>query len=458
MEVEPKQSPRAEYHRREEDRRIGAARLAWRERLLGNGRLLVFLIGLGMAYPAFGMRLFAGWWLLAPVAVFSALLLIFLALLFRHERITHDWRRAGRAAAFYRDGLARLDNAWKGRGRPGDRFLDEKHPYAADLDLFGPGSLFELICTARTRTGEETLAAWLRAAASADEIRARQEAVAELRPLLDLREDLALLGADVAVGVDLDAVAAWGAAAPVLTSRWPRWVALVLGVLTLIALLGWGSAVFGLLDSDGFPGEFFNQVRSIPFLILLTVEGAFVLPRLAKVRDVLRAVERRGRDLAMLANVLARLERASFTSPRLRELRGRLESPHAESPSQRIARLGNLIDVLNSRRNQLFAPVAYLLLWGTQCAYAFEAWRAASGKDVASWLRVVGEFEAICSLASYSYENPDDPFPEIATDGPCYDGEGLAHPLLPRCVPNDLHLPPLPALPPRVGEGWVGVF
>ena len=51
--------------------------------------------------------------------------------------------------------------------------------------------------------------------------------------------------------------------------------------------------------------------------------------------------------------------------------------------------------------------------------------------------RVVGEFEALCSLASYAFENPDDPFPEIATDAACYDGEGLAHPLLPKCVPND---------------------
>ena len=207
MEVETKESPRAEYQRRLEDRRVRAARLARRERLIGNGRVVVFLLGLGMIYPAMGMHLFFAWWLMAPVVVFSVLL-------FLHEQVTRDWRRAGQAAAYYRDGLARLDGAWKGRGRPGARFLDEKHPYAADLDLFGPGSLFELLCTARTRTGEETLAGWLLAPAAAEEIRQRQAAVAELRPLLDLREDLALLGADVPVGVDLDAVAAWGAAPP----------------------------------------------------------------------------------------------------------------------------------------------------------------------------------------------------------------------------------------------------
>ena len=433
MEVETKQSPRAEYERRQEDRRNRAAQLAWRERLLGNGRFAVFLIGLGMAGLAFGMDLFSSWWLLAPVAVFSVLL-------FLHENVTRELRRAGQSAAFYRDGLARLAGAWKGKGRQGQRFLDEKHPYAADLDLFGSGSIFELLCTARTRTGEETLASWLLRPASAHEVRARQEAVTELRPQLDLREDLALLGADVPVGVDFDAVAAWGAAAPLLAPRWPRWIALVLGVLTVICAAGWAVAVFHLLGPDTAAGSFFMQFRSLPFLVLLAAEGAFVGALLTRVRQVLGAVEQRGRDLAMLARVLARLERASFTSPRLRELRARLDAADGVPPSQRIARLGNRIDLLNSRRNMLFMPIAYLLLWGTQCAYAFEAWRAASGKAVGDWLRVVGEFEALCSLASYAFENPDDPFPEIATDGACCDGEGLAHPLLPKCVPNDLHL------------------
>ncbi len=267
-----------------------------------------------------------------------------------------------------------------------------------------------------------------------------EEAVAELRPQLDLREDLALLGADVPVGVDLDAVAAWGAAAPLLAPRWPRWIALILGVLTVLCGVGWAVAVFNLLGPDTLPGASFSRARSLPFLVLLAVEGAFAGVLLVRVRQVLGAVEQRGRDLAMLARVLARLERASFTSPRLRELRARLDAADGVPPSQRIARLGNLTDLLNSRRNLLFAPLAYLLLWGTQCAYAFEAWRAGSGKAVADWLRVVGAFEALCSLASYAFENPDDPFPEIATDGPCCDGDGLAHPLLPKCVPNDLRL------------------
>ena len=105
------------------------------------------------------------------------------------------------------------------------------------------------------------LAAWLLHAAAPEEIRARQAAVAELRPLLDLREDLALLGGDVPAGVDFNALAAWGAEPPLLTARWPRWAALGLGLLTTTALAGWLLTLFGLLDDGTAFGAFFLQAR-----------------------------------------------------------------------------------------------------------------------------------------------------------------------------------------------------
>src|SRR5262249_47574053 len=147
-----------------------------------------------------------------------------------------------------------------GRGNPGARFLDPTHPCAADLDLFGPGSLFELLCTARTRTGEDTLASWLLAPATPAEVRARQDAVAELRPQLDLREDLALLGSDVPAGVDFDGVAAWGAGPDLLGPRWPRWLALALGLLSVFFLAGWVHTFFRLPSpEDGLLRAFFHR-------------------------------------------------------------------------------------------------------------------------------------------------------------------------------------------------------
>jgi hypothetical protein len=434
-------APSKEYARRLGERRARSVRLSRQERLLGRARLLVGLIGLLILLLAFSAHWLSAWWLLLPLAIYSVLLIY-------HERLTRAWYRSLRAVAFYEHGIARLRDDWKGRGQSGSRFQDETHPYASDLDLFGTGSLFELLCTARTRTGEDTLASWLLHPAEPAEIRARQAAVAELRPLLDLREDLALLGSNVPAGVDFNALAKWGAEPPLLTARWPRWAALLLGSLTTIALAGWLLTLFELLDNSTAFGRFFDRTHSLPFDFLLLVQLCFAGWFFSRVQRVLAAVERRGRDLALLSNVLARLEKAEFTAPRLRELRSALDTTSAYGgrhvpPSERIAQLGNLLDLLNSRRNQLFMPFAYLLLWGTQMAHAIEWWRGIAGPAIARWLDVVGQFEALCALAAYAYENPDDPFPDIVTDrGPCYDGEQMGHPLLPnsRCVRNDLHL------------------
>ena len=82
-------------------------------------------------------------------------------------------------------------------------------------------------------------------------------------------------------------------------------------------------------------------------------------------------------------------------------------------PSRRIAQLRLLIDLLNSRQNQLFAPVAAFLLWGAQVGFAIERWRRHSGPRLGEWLDGLGELEALCSLAGYAYEHPADPFPVL---------------------------------------------
>src|SRR5262249_2288969 len=75
------------------------------------------------------------------------------------------------------------------------------------------GSLFELLDTARTETGEEFLAARLTTGASIEEIAERQAAVAELRAKVDFREDLAVLAAETEVS-RTGSMARWGLSAP----------------------------------------------------------------------------------------------------------------------------------------------------------------------------------------------------------------------------------------------------
>ena len=408
--------PAAEYARRREERLAAAAEQARRFRKLGLLRLasLAALIALGW----FALKGLPLWWLLPPAAAF-------VLLADAQARITRARRRCERAAAFYEQGLARLDDRWAGGGETGARFLDAAHPYAEDLDLFGRGSLFELLSTARTRAGEETLARWLLGPAAPDEVRARQAAVAELRPRLDLREDLALLCEGVrSAGDDSRALAAWAAAPPWRVSRPVRLSALALALLSVLTLALW-IAGFG----------------ATPFLVAFALGRALAFRMKAQVERVVSGVDEAGRDLSLLSGVLGRLEREQFSSPLLVELRAALDV-EGSAPSRQIAKLNRLIDLLDARRNMIFAPLAGLLLWPLQLAIAIEGWRQSSGPAVARWLEAVGQFEALGSLAGYAYERPRDPFPELAEGAGRFEGEGLGHPLIPagRNVRTDLRL------------------
>jgi DNA mismatch repair ATPase MutS len=107
-----------------------------------------------------------------------------------------------------------------------------------------------------------------------------------------------------------------------------------------------------------------------------------------------------------------------------------------------VRRLRLWVDLLDSRRNQFFAPVALLTMWGVHCALAVEAWRARHGASVGAWLTAVGELEALCSLAGFAWEHPADVYPELEESEPRFEAESLGHPLIPeaRCVRNDVAL------------------
>ncbi|MBW2415076.1 MAG: DNA mismatch repair protein MutS [Deltaproteobacteria bacterium] len=412
------EAPRSEYARRLDARRRDAVLHEGRKRVLGHARLAIFVAGIGFAWLA--LR-----WDALPVWTIGLPVLAFLWGVVRHDDASRAALRATRAVEYYRLGVARLDYDLHDAPKPGDRWLDTAHPYAEHLDLFGAGSLFARLCGAQTRAGEATLARWLLAPAPAEEIRARHAAIDELRSRVDLREDLAVLGPEVSAGLHPDELAAWGEGEPQLTATWQRWAALGLAAAMLVAALA------ALLTPVGIT----------PLLAVVVAELALALPLRACVHQALHDARGPARDLALLAELLGRIEAERFGSPRLAELRSTLDT-EGLPPSRQIARLQLRIRLLEARQNQLFAPLAPLLLWSTQIAFAIDAWRAECGPHLRAWIDAVGEIEALGDLARYAWEEPDDPFPEVVDQGPLFEAEQLGHPLLPRerCVFNDLRL------------------
>jgi hypothetical protein len=417
--TDPTAPARAEYERRRGERRARATAAARSAARISNARLAVFAIGLAWAWVVFGDGRLPGWSLALPAAAFVALVI-------RHDRRLRRAAAAGRAAAWYDEGLARLDAAFAGRGNPGERFRDPHHPYADDLDLFGPGSLFELLCRARTAAGEERLAAWLRAPAPPDVVRERQEAARELRDLLDLREELALAGERIAAELHGEALAAWGESAPPAPPAALRAAALALAIASagLAAGLALGAPLL------------------VPWLGVLAIGAGFAAGVRPRVQRVLRDTDAAVRDLDLLAELLAILERAPLRAPRLLALRAAVSGADGEPASRAIARLDRLAQLLDARRNQLFAPIGAALLFTTQAAFAVDAWRARHGPALRRWIEAIGELEALASLASQAFEHPADAWPELLDGPPRLEAVDAGHPLLAeaRCVRNDVRL------------------
>jgi hypothetical protein len=403
-------SARLEERRGERERR--GTKVFW----VSYARLLVFVAGVAMAWFVWETDSLPWPWLSAPLAAFAALMNW-------HAHLYDGLRRAERSEKFYTRGLERLRDEWAGSGDQGTSYVDAHHPYASDLDVFGKGSLFELLATTESPWGTRTLAKWLRTPASPEIVRQRQAAVAELAPLVALREDIAREHDEAVEKVDPETLSQWAMEPSVLTSRGARLAALVLGVASLVAGIGWLASWW----------------TRLPFVGLITVSATFAIVYRPRVRSVLSAVEDPASALAVLSMLLERLEGEGFSSPLLVALQQALVS-EGEPASKAIRRLRRRVDYLDARRNQLFAPFAAILLWGTQFAFGIESWRQRSGPRVPQWLSAVGELDALLALGTYAFEHPTDPFPTIRDDTVVFDAEGLGHPLIPedRLVRNDV--------------------
>ncbi|HUB83019.1 MAG TPA: hypothetical protein VMB03_29670 [Bryobacteraceae bacterium] len=425
--------PREAYTRLLDERRATIAECQLRHRKLGYARLAVVLAAAAIAVLALGWQAINILWMLVPGAIFAGLMVA-------HDRVLKDLERRRRAAAFFEKSIARLDGKWPGAGEPGDRYLTADHPYAADLDIFGKGSLFELLSTARTHIGEETLARWLMSPAEPEAVRARNRAVDEVRPRIDLREDLAVAGEEARTGVDPISLAEWGEAPAAMANpnlRLIMWLFTVLGMLGFTALAIWVVAIGGFLHlSPGLE----HAARDIALAVLL-VNLLFQHRHRPAAMAVIAAVEEAAHELELLSEVLYRLEREHFQSPLLAKLRHSLDSA-GEPPSRHIARLNQLVERLDSRDNVAVRVLDPFILWTMHTAAGVENWRRRSGPAVRRWLTATGEIEALCSLAGYAFDHPGDPFPEFLEGSVAVEAEGICHPFLApdHAVRNDVHL------------------
>ncbi len=421
--------PALDYRQRSE--RFAALRdaCAARSKRLAHVRLGLFALGAALLFwpgPVVDRLGVPGLLVIATLLVIS-----FLALVIHHNRVKErrDWYE--RLLQLNGEGLARLARDWSALP-VGPEAPAEGRALAEDLDLFGPASLASLLSMVGTPPGRETLRRWLLDVSDPETIRARQAAVAELAPLIDLREEITVRGRLMTqtTAEAVERFLEWSEGEPWLTSRrrWLTWSAwslppvaaalIVLNALGLVSYVTWAAV---LLFNLGLTFSVRREIHEI-------FDRAF-------------AQERAFQQFAALFH---RVSTTPFQSATLQKLQTDLSGGAVEADRE-MKRLDRLLRLAEVRFSMFYGPIQALTLWDFHVIRRLERWQLTSGRRARVWLATLGEADALAALATLTHDNPDWVFPEIVEDGPpSIAARGIGHPLLPDGVRvvNDVTLGP----------------
>lgn len=385
-----------------------------------NLRLAVFLIGTALTI----LSSFRGTAALA-FSVFLFFVCIFLVLVLRHVKVERELHTVRAMLEIQRRYLKRINGEWVSFEDCGLEFMDGKHPYSYDLDIFGPKSLFQWISVAKTDMGRRHLKTLLESPSkNFNDIKMRQNAISKLAAKLEFCQKLechGLLADKVSQGTH--ELINYAEESRVL----PRWIHIVrfLPLATLLALvlysLPWGIPAY------------------VP-VIVLALQLLFGFIGYRKVSTDLSTVYPFQKGLGAFKNMLLLIESEPFEDDYLCALKTELCS-QTEPASTSMKRLERISDAIDLRYNPIFYFIFNLcLLWHIHCAVYLERWKIQNGNRIRAWFETIAAFEALSSLSVISHIHPEWVFPELQDHGMKIRTQEMGHPLIQseKCVHNDI--------------------
>ncbi len=391
-----------EYRDRVERTREEAWRQARRLRTLVRSKRWVLFAVIG--YAVFDPTV-------VVVLVPLALSLIPITILQAHmSRRLHQRRLA---VAHFERVLLRIDGGWIGDGDSGEQYRRDDDLFADDLDVFGRGSLFHFLSTARTEVGYRRLAEWLQEPTKPDLIRERQNSIRELSGEIDFQACLASVSLERSKFKPQAVLR--GAEAPIL---FPDPFSRILGAAIAYALVVTTAAWL------------FFGISELLLIGVAAIELSFYFCFRHSVLRASRDVYYATLTINFLARVGAALPQRSFQSPQLSAICASFSTGRS-APFRRLLSAYGVVGQF---------PLLFSLL--CQAFPAAERWRIRIGGEAVRRLNYLGELEALASLSQYAFEQGDGVFPEIVCDDVVLEATALGHPLIDagQRVTNDVKL------------------
>ncbi|HCM59036.1 MAG TPA: hypothetical protein DIS74_01355 [Bacteroidales bacterium] len=400
--------PTEEYKSRSERYSRETGRLQKLSGRLSMARLATF---------AGGLLLFAvlvSFSVIAAAATLAVALILFAWLVIKYETTEKSRKRYFRLEEINRLELKCLEGDFSGF-KTGEEYAERDHPYSYDLDIFGKASLFRYICRTTSRPASDRLAEYLKQSALREEILLRQEAVAELQPLTDWRQELMTLGyLNAGAGNDPAPLMQWLKSDDLFRKTGhEKIITICLSLLALAAVI---------LVITGLPAGILIPVLGVNFIFYFT--------RFRKISKLQEQVSRSSDLLKAYSEIIRLIENRKLTSPLLQKLQSAFRDEIAASG--RIRQLSKLVGRLDYRLNVLVSvPLNLLFFADIHFCLALEKWKREHASLIPGWFASMAEFEALASLANMAFNNPGWVYPNVTDDYFVFRAEEMGHPLIP---------------------------
>ncbi|MHC1733324.1 MAG: hypothetical protein AB9888_15005 [Bacteroidales bacterium] len=401
-------SPREVYQYREAEFSASADRLRKLGERLSMARLAAFAGGLVLFAVLLSLSA------IAAVVTLVAALILFAWLVIKYENTEKSRKRCLRLAEINTLELKCIDGDFSGF-KTGEEYAERDHPYSYDLDIFGKASLFQYICRTTSRPASDRLAEYLKQPATKEEILLRQEAVTELQPVTEWRQEQMTLGyLNTGAGNDPAPLIQWLQSDDLFRKTGREKI--ITGCLTLLAL----AAVISVIA--GFPAGILAPVFGVNFIFYFT--------RFRKISKLQEQVSRSSELLKAYSAIIKLIETREFTSPLLQKLQ--LTFREEITASDRIRQLSKLVGRLDYRLNVLVStPLNLLFFTDIHFCLALERWKRGHASRIPVWFTSMAEFEVLSSLANMAFNNPGWVCPRVTEDYFVFSAQEMGHPLIP---------------------------
>lgn len=312
----------------------------------------------------------------------------------------------------------------------GIEFNDFHHPYAYDLDIFGEHSLFQNLNRTATFIGKKTLADNLLQQFSNETILENQEAINELKTKIDWRQEfLALAMVSNDSKNSYDSIIHWNSFKNNTLSK------VLLSLSIILPTLFFGILIAYFITS---------KTILLSYLTYIFIANMIVLGRsLKRIQSEIAKADNVDKIIKQYSLLVEKIETEKFQSKKIMDLQQKLIFKNATA-SKHLKDLSELFSRMDTISNFVTAILFNgTFLFNLHVLKALLKWKESYSDELEKWIAIIGEFEALNSLANLAYNNPDFIFPEINAEYKI-EFSDLSHPLLNPAtrVGNDTHFYP----------------